>query len=184
MNLLDRLRLVSYPNRMETKREDIAWLAGFWDGEGSIGLVRNKTTRILSVQLSHTEFNTIEHILRILKSLRINGRGYTYQERDPAKHRDAHYIRVSGIANILKLSVLMLPHAVTKRRHWEIAIEWARRRIKVAGGVDGQGHLRRGGMPGGRAYSTRDIELADELAELNQRGPMDRARRTEGRIVA
>lgn len=174
---------MAYHNAMGAKSEEIAWLAGFWDGEGSIGITKNGATRILNAQLSHTEFLTVKRILSILKALRINGRGYTYQERDPAKHRDAHYIRVSGIANILQLAVLLRPYSVTKRRHWDIAIEWARRRIKVAGGIDAHGHLRRGGTPGEKTYSIRDIQLSDELMELNRRGPLDRARRAEGRIA-
>ena len=123
---------LSYHNCM-AHEHDMAWLAGFWDGEGSIGLVKNKKTLILSVQLSHTEIDTVLRVLELLKP--IGGRGYTYQERDPAKHRDAHYVRVSGISNIQRLAAELLPYAVTKRRHWEIAAEWCASRILVAGGV-------------------------------------------------
>lgn len=161
---------------------DCAWLSGFWDGEGSVGLVKNKAAMILVAQLSHTECSTIEHILLILKKCQVNGRGYTYQGRDPLKHRDAHYIRVSGMANILRLAELLCPYAVTKKRHWGIAIEWAKRRIKVAGGIDSKGHLHRGGRRD-RSYSESEMMLASEMMELNRRGPVDRARRAEGRIV-
>lgn len=160
----------------------LAWLAGFWDGEGSVGLVKSKTTFVLNAQLSHTEFDSVNHILEILKASAIAGRGYTYQERDPAKHRDAHYIRVSGVANIQRLASLMEPYAITKKRHWQIAGEWAKRRIKVAGGVDAKGHLFRGGIGADRAYSTEDLLLATELSNLNRRGPADRAARAQGRI--
>src|SRR5687767_7254572 len=104
------------------KQTDLAWLAGFWDGEGSVGIVKSGTTLILVAQLSHTELGTIKHILNLLEEGTINGRGYTYQERDPKKHRDAHYVRVTGMVGVMKLGKLLLPHAVTKKRHWEIAI--------------------------------------------------------------
>jgi hypothetical protein len=163
-------------------RLDLAWLAGFWDGEGSIGLSNNKKTKILTCQLSHTEFDTVKKILSILESENVSGRGYTYQERDPSKHRDAHYIRVTGMANILSFAKLIMPYAVTKKRHWEIAIEWAERRIKVCGGVDSKGHLLRGGIPGTKKYSEDDLRLASELFILNRRGPEDRKTREKGRI--
>jgi hypothetical protein len=156
---------------------DLAWLAGFWDGEGSVGLVRNKETRVLVLQLSHTEIDSIREIFRILRKYGINGRGYTYQERDPAKHRDAHHLRITGIANCLKLGRLLLPFAVTKKRHFELAIEWAESRIEQAGGLDSKGHLFRGGIQKDRGYSKVEINLAEELSTLNRRGPDDRKRR-------
>lgn len=161
----------------------MAWLAGFWDGEGSVGLVKQNKTRNLVCQLSHTEYGSVKRVLEILESEKVNGRGYTYQERDPLKHRDAHYIRVSGVANILKFSEIMIPFAVTKKRHWEIAIEWAESRIRAAGGIDSKGHLYRGGIQRTKVYSAKELALALELSELNRRGPEDRAKRKEGRIA-
>ena len=163
------------------KDTDIAWLAGFWDGEGSVGLVRNKKTLILQAQLSHTEYGSVIRILRLLKAAGITRRGYTYQERDPKKHRDAHYIRVTSISNVGMLADLLLPHAVTKKRYWQIASKWAKRRTKIAGGTDRFGRLKRGGK-NRFGYSEKELALAKELSSLNLRGPEDRARRAEGRI--
>lgn len=166
------------------KELELAWLAGFWDGEGSVGLFSDKKTKILVAQLSHTEFGSIIRILEILAMAEVDGRGYTYQERNPEKHRDAHYIRITGIANVLKLAKLLAPYAVTKLKHWEIVIEYAESRIKKAGGIDKKGHLLRGGIAGWNAYSEREMELFRELCCLNRRGPEDRSRRAEGRINA
>jgi hypothetical protein len=164
----------------------VAWLAGFWDGEGSIGAGLTRGTWRLLAQLSHTEIDTVRAVLAILADNGIRGCGYTYQERDPAKHRDAHYIRVNGTANILRLAELLLSHSVTKRRHWELAISFALSRIAVAGGINAKGHLLRGGLPADRAYSNADIATVAELCRLNRRGPEDRANRKTcfGRIAA
>lgn len=163
---------------------NLAWLAGFWDGEGSVGLTKTGTTFILNCQLSHTDIESVKRILSILKSEGVGGRGYTYQERDPKRHRDAHYIRIGGIANVLKFARLMVPYAFTKKRHWELAIEWAESRILVAGGVDSRGHLFRGRSHTLRQYSKSDLKLAVELKSLNLRGPDDRKERKakSGRI--
>lgn len=184
----DKLQTYTYHNTVDIRtggnmnKNELAWMAGFWDGEGSIGLIKDKKTRILVCQLSSTCIKSIKKILSILKNQNISGRGYTYQERDPLKHRDAHYLRVTGISNILKFSKLMVDYSVTKKRHWEIAIEWANRRIKVAGGVDNKGHLFRGGSGKDRDYSDEDLVLANELTELNRRGPKSRPNYCEGRI--
>ena len=165
------------------QQNKLAWLAGFWDGEGSIGFTKNGTTFILNCQLSHTEIESVRHILAILKECGISGRGYTYQERDPEKHRDAHYIRVTGINNVRQFAKLMVKHAITKKRHWEIAIQWADSRIAVAGGIDSKGHLRRGFDFRTRKYSSSDIALYEEIKKLNSRGPKDRKdRKSSGRI--
>jgi len=158
-------------------------LAGFWDGEGSIGLIKSKKTRILVCQLSNTDFSAIKEILSILENESVSGRGYTYQERDIKKHRDAHYIRVTGIANVRKFATLMLPYAVVKKRHWEIALEWANSRIAFAGGLDEKGHLRRGGIQVNKGYSQNENDLAEELTKLNSRGPEGRISRREGRVA-
>lgn len=166
----------------QEKRLDWAWLAGFWDGEGSIGIVRDGTSRHLRVQLSHTEYGSTLKILDILERSEIGGRGYTYQERDPLKHRDAHYIRVSGMGNIYKMAKLILPYAVTKRRHWEIAIEWIESRAEKAGGFNSDGSIKRIGNADKRKYTPNEIALFDEICELNRRGPEDRVSRKKGRI--
>lgn len=166
----------------EINTHDWAWLAGFWDGEGSIGIVRDGTSRHLRVQLSHTEYGSTLKILKILEDSGIGGRGYTYQERDPSKHRDAHYIRVSGMGNIYRMSKLIVDFAVTKRRHWEIAIEWVESRAKKAGGFNADGSIKRIGNAEKRKYTENEVALFEELHELNRRGPEDRIKRKQGRI--
>jgi hypothetical protein len=161
----------------------LAWLAGFWDGEGSIGLSTHRNTRILCAQLSHTELDTVKAIMVLLADMRVSGRGYTYQERDPLKHRDAHYVRVTGIGNVLNMGMALLPFAITKKRHWEIAIQWAESRIRLAGGLNAKGHLMRGGIQADKGYSDFEKALAEELSTLNRRGPQDRESRANGRIV-
>jgi hypothetical protein len=163
------------------KYAELPWLAGFWDGEGSVGLTKNKNTIILNAQMTHTDIATSRYVLELLRN--VGGRGYTYQERDPAKHRDAHCIRITGISNVKTLALMLLPFAVTKRRHWEIAIEWADLRIAVAGGVDEKGHLFRGGLGASRGYSDYEMGLFEEMRLLNRRGPEDRASIQRGRII-
>lgn len=158
----------------------IAWLAGFWDGEGSIGLTRNKSTLVLTCQLSSTCRKTVVEILNILENYNVSGRGYTYQERDPRKHKDAHYVRVTGMSNVLRLADLVFPFAVTKKRHWEIAKEWATGRIRKAGGVDENGRLRKTGTP--VPCDEKELCLFDELYFLNRRGPVANHSAVRGRI--
>jgi hypothetical protein len=160
----------------------IAWLAGFWDGEGSIGLTKSGTTYILNAQMSHTDLETVRHVLGLLEAFNVRGRGYTYQERDPAKHRDAHYIRIGGISNVKDLAELLRPHSITKRAHWELAIEWANNRIRLAGGVDANGRLLRTLCSQQRGYSETEVAIAQRFSDLNKRGPESRAFTPQGRL--
>ena len=157
---------------------ETAWLAGFWDGEGSIGIAKNKSTFVMCCQLSLTCRDTIIYIMGLLDKMGVTNRGYTYQERDPTKHRDAHYIRVNGINNIVQFGKKLEPYSILKKRHWQVAIEYGERRIEKAGGLYPNGHLKKSGIP--IPYCEKDIALIEELCFLNMRGP--RGAHKRGRI--
>lgn len=160
----------------------IGWLAGLMDGEGSIGIrleqhhdrPERPVYLVAAVQMSMTDKPTVDRVLEVLREVGVRGAGYTYQERDPAKHLDAHYLRVARLADILVLAGLMEPVAVTKRRQWRLILEYAESRLEGRS-VDRRGRAQRGGLKGKR-FSDREIEIARELHILNMRGPAAIAR--------
>lgn len=151
---------------------EVAWLAGLWDGEGSVGFVATSGkshTITPTIQLSMTCGETVQKACRIVEAVTGYGTAaYCYRERK-TEHRDAHYLRVrGGAAAVLSLGRAMLPYAVTKRRAWEIVLEFTESRIDL-NGVDATGRLRRGGRK--VAYTPREIELYVEMTELVGRQP-------------
>jgi hypothetical protein len=166
----------------------IAWLAGLFDGEGSIGASwehhagRARAGWRVAVQMSMTDLETIQAAVATLQGLGIGAIGYSYQERKPI-YKDAHYIRVNRMGDIALLADLMLPHSVTKRRQWALARELTLLRLEGVE-LDEQGRIRRGGHPpitrAARVYSEREIAIVDELRQLNQRGVSDADRQGQG----
>jgi hypothetical protein len=156
---------------------ELWWMAGLFDGEGSIGIFyerkpgRRPVLRT-QVQMSMTCETTIKELIRRCTAAGVRSIGYTYQERDPAKHRDAHYIRITRIPDVATLAALMVHRSTTKRRQWALIAEFCRSRL-VGATIDAQGRIHRGGphSHAARAYTDRELAIAEEIGLLNQRGP-------------
>lgn len=155
-----------------------AWLAGLLDGEGSIGIaIERKPSRVArpfylkaSIQMSITEQSAVKEASRVCKLLGVRGVSYSYQERDPMRHRDAFYFRVGRLLDINILSNVMMEHAVVKRKHWRLMAAYTASRLRGAEIEETTGRVTRGGKPK-RAYSKSEIEIARKLRKLNLRGP-------------
>ena len=160
--------------------QEIGWLAGIFDGEGSVGISLNRPQRnktivaVPSVQMSLSCKKTIDKIVKMLKLAGITAIGYSYQRRDPTKHLDAHYIRIGRLSDTLLISKLLGPHSFTKHEQWRLVEEFTGLRLS---GVEirPDGTVRRGGTAP-RKYSKREVEIIHELRRLNARG----ARRITG----
>lgn len=162
---------------------EVAWLAGLLDGEGSVGASltpagKGKSAITVSVQMSITCRPTLEETLRVIRGLGVIACGYTYQERDPTKHLDAYYLRVTRLLDIATLAERVRPYSVTKRAHWDAMHEFVASRLLVSTTLP-SGRARRGGNYRKRAFSTREIELAKTLKVLNARGPGAKVRADE-----
>jgi hypothetical protein len=154
----------------ETK---LAWLAGLFDGEGSIGISRHSPAgswRAL-VQMSMTSRETIEETIRILREMGITAIGYTYQERDAVNHQDAHYLRVARLADIDRLAKAMLAYSVTKKCHWAVMLAFTTSRLQLSE-VGSDGRLRRGGdvRTMAKPFTDADRTCIVTLKRLNRRG--------------
>jgi hypothetical protein len=153
---------------------EAAWMAGLWDGEGSVGISKNmptgeyQKTHVLcpTLQLSMTCKRTIDRLLALAERAGLTGHGYTYQEKDPARHADAHHFRVSGQGQIWRVAGLLEPYSVTKRVHWLLIKEFLAGRAKARGiepGDDARGRQ--------APYSDRDWAIYETLKLLNERSP-------------
>lgn len=161
----------------KVKETELAWLAGWWDGEGSIGIFiqrqpqRNSHFGLrTSIQASTCDEESVTQIGRIVKGLGVQSFAYTYNEKHPERHRDAFYIRLHRLTDILIVAPRLLPYAVTKKRQWELILEFAQSRMEGRA-VDAKGNVKRGGntyWP----YIRREVEIARELRVLNHLGPL------------
>jgi len=149
----------------------LAWMAGLLDGEGSIGISRCGKSLKPLVQMSMTSRETIDEAIRVLKHAGIPTVGYTYQERDPANHQDAHCLRVARMGDIRRLAQLMIGQSTTKQRHWAVMLAFTASRIERWGLAE-TGRLHRGGDPQRKQhpYTDEEIRCYEELRQLNLRG--------------
>ncbi len=153
---------------------ELGWLAGTLDGEGSVGISRNRNSGgnhslILapSVQMSTTCKRTCDKVLDLLTALGCVGRGYTYQEKKPERHLPSHHMRVTRLGEVLPLTRIMAPITVTKQAQWRLLLEFCELRLDGATVTD------KGTVTGGRRrpYEPRELTIAEEMSALNQRGP-------------
>ena len=144
----------------------LAWLAGIWDGEGSIGLGKKGETNITTaIQLQMTCATTVERVIQICTEvIGVTANGYSFVEKQ-GHHQDSHHVRINRATDGVLMAEALLPYAVTKRRHWELFLEAAR--IKVSRRrVMPDGRLARGGIPASPC-TPREFELYEQLRDLN-----------------
>ncbi len=147
-----------------TEATKLAWLAGLLDGEGSVGAHRCAKGGIVgNVQLAMTCGRTVGVVRDILLELGVKAVAHHHQERDPEKHRDAFYLRVSRLLDVVTLCEAIIPYAVTKRAHLELLLAFAQSRL-VGRRIDAQGRVAKRSY---RPYTDREVELQDHGSRVD-----------------
>jgi hypothetical protein len=125
---------------------EVAWLAGLWDGEGSIGLGTQtartwrgervegipKGSLVIRVQLSMTCERTILRAAEVISAIGAKALGYSYREKKPDKHQDAFYLRVNRLLDAQAMARAVEPFAVTKQEHWRVLLRFLALRLDQA----------------------------------------------------
>lgn len=151
---------------------DLAWLAGLWDGEGSVGVAKSHSTGRLilipQVQIHMTHQPTIERAVELLKGMGIHAISYMAQEKQ-SHHRDSYHVAFRRTLLVKLAAEMLMPYAVTKLPQWKLAHEICVLRIERQG-ITSTGNLRRGGGPGwAKPYTERELALVQQLCEMNTR---------------
>lgn len=158
---------------------ETAWLAGLWDGEGSVGVTFDRTSGrmilIPQIQMSHTHLPTVEQAIEVFGKIGVHAIHHTVQEK-ARHHKDSYHVGFGRTVLVVLAADALLPYAVTKIEQWTLVRELCLLRIERQG-VTAKGNLRRGGGPGRlKPYTAREIEIAEQLRALNYRAkPGERA---------
>ena len=157
---------------------DKAWMAGIYDGEGSVGINRGRKrggstsgeyVLFPQVQLQMTHVPTVERVVTLLRGLGCSATAYHWAEKK-AHHKDACGVRVAKTGYVLMMADALLPYAVTKREQWLLVKEFCELRIERVGLLP-SGDLKRGGRQGWwTPYSERELDIAERICDLNRRG--------------
>lgn len=143
---------------------DLAWLAGFIDGEGSIGIygTKRKDGSInygARIQIASANGYAIQRIVNICKKMNVSIRLYQRKFDNP-KYADSFYTYINKLAALARLLPRIIPHLTIKKPHAELMYDWVSSRVKKG--------INRGGNAKLNVYSAKEKELIETLQELNQ----------------
>ena len=139
------------------KINTIGWIAGFFDGEGYIGLWKRsdnrgyKDTYRPSVVISNTDEKTIVYLS---EQLILNGVPNHIKERKSRNGwRKSWVVEISGFERIKKFIYFIEEHVITKRSQVEIMKEFINKRSSVCKNTP---------------YDDRDHEIYEQLKLLKR----------------
>lgn len=145
-----------------------AWLAGFVDGEGYIGIThqtKKETSSSSASDIYHPLLiitNTNKEALEYIQ--RITAVGAVYSGKLPKNNEKPSYqYKISKRDDILAILGLILPYLKIKKQQGNLLVEFIERRKKIKP-ITGRGHR------GASSYSEADRNIYEQLLLLNKRG--------------
>jgi hypothetical protein len=132
--------------------DELSWLGGIWDGEGTIGIYKRNTYFVPSASVTNTNEVLINKVKDILDFYNIE---YIVEYSDRSVRtnaRPAWTVRMESKPRVSKFLTLIKPYLISKQGQADLVLSWCsyeKRRRKLR---------------------TQDIELISELKSLNSRG--------------
>jgi len=137
---------------------NLAWLAGFFEGEGWIGFHTTSNRITPGISLINTDFVLIERVSNILKSLNV---GFYIQTRkggcdeNPA-HKTAKVIEIAGFKRVRSLLTYLLPFLFGRKQQVaSLLLEYVERRLA---------------LPSKPKATSHDWEYVHRIRALNKKG--------------
>lgn len=146
---------------------DLAYLAGLWDGEGSITIFvareRNKTDKLVpTLVLVNTNAHIIAKAMRIIEAL--GARLHVFERPESKKHKGCFQLTTRNMQHIEKILSAMLPYLEGKKPQAEMVLGYVRRRMALAEAKGRKTHL---------GYDNEDYAVQRAVQALNKRGPSE-----------
>jgi hypothetical protein len=158
--MLTRQQFASADNQQGTIPQ-IAWLAGLFDGEGSIGIydriARGKyTTWSMRLTLTNTNVVMLDHTKALLDKL-----GLAYYVQENQKHGNENWrprwqMLFTGFSRCWFFLKLIRPHLVGKAKEADLALEFLDSRMNTP--------------TASTPYSERDMEIIQLLKDAKRNG--------------
>lgn len=148
----------------QATESEIAYLAGLWDGEGTITIRQHdgKTQAIL--KMANTDNHIIAAAVGILDRIGVSPYVVTQLKGD-AKKRDQKAVIVTGMDNVNRALVAMMPHLRGKHGHAYLLLRWISSRRE------------RGAKKGVKTpTTTEEQDIINTIRDMNSRGASTTAR--------
>lgn len=140
----------------QERLQDICWLAGLTDGDGSIGIHKQSHNGNGQLVPSFTIVTTCkltrDHLDALLDRLEV-GRHWTERASKRPNWKVCWLLQVRGMRRVKPLLMMLAPHLVTKKREAEIMLQFIGSRLDV---------------PMRRGYNTHELAMIAEVRELKQ----------------
>ena len=134
------------------KDTELAYLAGFFDGEGTIYIQKHNKKNKFHMRLEVSITNTSYEVVSLFCVLG-HSHHSIYSNKTIPNSRLIHRIRFSGIDTIKKVLVAIYPYLFLKKRHAELIIRFCNIHKKYS-----------------RILTTEELAIYTELKKLNKRG--------------
>jgi hypothetical protein len=109
---------------VETAVADIAWLAGFWDADGSIGLKKQGKYLMPFATCTNTSKKAIDNIARILEAAGIEYHIEFHDRSHLHNSSDCWIIRMNSRPRVSKFLSLVKDRLVVKKEQAELTLRW------------------------------------------------------------
>lgn len=146
---------------------DKAWLAGFVDGEGYIGIVRTKKKANQTqsdsllyhpwIIITNTNLNIVEYILTVVSAQK------RASLRRTEGQKASYQIKISKFENVIELLEYLLPYLRLKVEQAKLVIQFCNLRMD-AKIITGRGSR------GNSSFGEIEEKIYLQLRELNKRG--------------
>jgi len=155
-------------NQQTLSDAEKGWLAGFFDGEGCVGMnisgnhsaMKKKNTRRLTIMvprllLGNTDYPSIMKYVELLKRADVGVHLATKKRGNP-KHKQIYLTTINGHKRCKKAIPILIEYSITKKAQLEVLTRWIKHREETY------------------HYSIKDYEMYMEWSRLvNAKGPND-----------
>lgn len=139
----------------------LAWLAGLFEGEGSVSLVMGSGNRVMPrVHIINTDYALIEEWVSGWKTLGVGSYVQTRKVYNPEKHKQTKQVIIAGVKRVQNFCQHILPFVKGRKKEVvAIVLEYCTYRLSL-------GHPKRG-----MGYSSKDFDYVNRVRALNKKGP-------------
>jgi hypothetical protein len=139
-----------------------AWLAGFWDGEGSITIFthmeKNGKEKICPTLLVvNTHEGVIAHVVELLDRLETSF-SVQHIKRKEEKNKDVYQVSTRNMAYIKIVLEAILPYLICKKAQGSLVLRYVTKKLQ---------QRETNGRP---RYDDEDFEIQEQCQALNKRG--------------
>lgn len=155
-------------NQQALSEAEKAWLSGFFDGEGSVGMnitgnhsaMKKKNTRRMTIMvprlvLGNTDYPSVMHYTSLFNRVDVGVHIRKRASHNP-KHRPCYITTINGHKRCKKAVPILIEYSITKKAQLEVMDRWLKHREE------------------NYHYSIKDYEFYMEWSRLmNAKGPND-----------